>query len=315
MGLQKVAFNFMVERGGKLAKSLLCSKHIQKPINFEGLKYVFPLEKDVARSKPIYDTFRKGSELTFDDIYKVIKFGNGRIKFIPKIQQVNGKNIIPLEMPEYLYHITSEANFRKIQSSNKLIRSVNEQLQGVYLLDKENFLTRYLNVGNRKIDLCKSLLTHANSSNKNSSNLIVIKIPTENLARNGNIRFRTQEDFFYYQDKIIELQKGLKEKFSLRLLRDEKNRNKFEKYVLDNKFMTKAELDQFMCEMKAKIHQGYSLGHLGQLEKTKAIEYIYSRDICPSIIDGIQCRRFSINDCIDSTIGVINIKKLISIFN
>ena len=26
MGLQKVAFNFMVERGGKLAKSLLCTK-------------------------------------------------------------------------------------------------------------------------------------------------------------------------------------------------------------------------------------------------------------------------------------------------
>ena len=30
MGLQKVAFNFMVERGGKLAKSLLCSKPVKK---------------------------------------------------------------------------------------------------------------------------------------------------------------------------------------------------------------------------------------------------------------------------------------------
>ena len=30
MGLQKIAFNFMVERGGKLAKSLLCSKPIKQ---------------------------------------------------------------------------------------------------------------------------------------------------------------------------------------------------------------------------------------------------------------------------------------------
>ena len=49
MGLQKVAFNFMVERGGKLAKSFLCSKPIQKPINFKGLKYAPALEKDTVQ--------------------------------------------------------------------------------------------------------------------------------------------------------------------------------------------------------------------------------------------------------------------------
>lgn len=46
-------------------------------------------------------------------IYKVMKLGNGRIRFVPKIQQMNGKNIIPLEMPEYLYHITSETNVKR----------------------------------------------------------------------------------------------------------------------------------------------------------------------------------------------------------
>lgn len=259
------------------------------------------------RSQPICDTF---SKLTFDDIYKVIKLGNGRVRFVPKIQQANGKNIIPIEMPEYLYHITSETNMKLIQSSNKLMRSANEQLPGVYLLDKENFLTRYLSVGDRKYNLCKSLLTHANSSNKNSSNLIVIKIPTENLARNGNIRFRTQEDFFYYQDKILELQKGLKEKFSLRLLRDDKNRAQFEKYVLDNKLMTKTELDLFMNEMKEKIHLGYPIGRLKDLEKNKAVEFIYNQDICPDIIQGIQCRRFSISDCIDTKTGTVKIEQL-----
>ena len=39
MGLQKVAFNFMVERGGKLAKSLLCSKPQKAITNIKELKY------------------------------------------------------------------------------------------------------------------------------------------------------------------------------------------------------------------------------------------------------------------------------------
>lgn len=39
MGLQKVALNFMVERGGKLAKSLLCTKPQKAVANIKGLKY------------------------------------------------------------------------------------------------------------------------------------------------------------------------------------------------------------------------------------------------------------------------------------
>ena len=49
MGLEKVAFNFMVERGGKFARSLLCYKPIPKPINFKGLKYAPALEKDTVQ--------------------------------------------------------------------------------------------------------------------------------------------------------------------------------------------------------------------------------------------------------------------------
>ena len=39
----------MVERGGKLAKSLICSNPIHKPINFKGLKYAPALEKDTVQ--------------------------------------------------------------------------------------------------------------------------------------------------------------------------------------------------------------------------------------------------------------------------
>lgn len=51
MGLQKVAFNFMVERGGKLAKSMLCTKP-QKIANTVGLKYV-PLKTDAVNFKTV----------------------------------------------------------------------------------------------------------------------------------------------------------------------------------------------------------------------------------------------------------------------
>lgn len=48
MRFEKLAFNFMVECGGKLAKSLLCSKPISKPINFKGLKYV-PVQSNIEK--------------------------------------------------------------------------------------------------------------------------------------------------------------------------------------------------------------------------------------------------------------------------
>lgn len=39
MGLQKVAFNFIVVRGGKFAKSLLCTKPQKAATKTTGLKY------------------------------------------------------------------------------------------------------------------------------------------------------------------------------------------------------------------------------------------------------------------------------------
>ena len=49
MGLQKVAFNFMVERGGKLAKSLLCTKPQKAVTNINGLRYSKILEMDTIQ--------------------------------------------------------------------------------------------------------------------------------------------------------------------------------------------------------------------------------------------------------------------------
>lgn len=93
MGLQKVAFNFMAERGGKLAKSLLChTKPPKLPVNIKGFKYQ-PLATDTIQfaRKETEQITKKADELllairkecnaeyyekNFPDIVKNAKSGN-----------------------------------------------------------------------------------------------------------------------------------------------------------------------------------------------------------------------------------------------
>ena len=109
MGLQKVAFNFVVERGGKLAKSLLCSRPIQKPINFKGLKYAPALEKDTVQ-----------------------------------LSQTVGKH----KIPRYLYHMTSLENYQKMLETGYIRPSGARLPDGVYMLELDSF-SKYWNKGLR----------------------------------------------------------------------------------------------------------------------------------------------------------------------
>ena len=94
------------------------------------------------------------------------------------------------------------------------------------------------------------------------------------------------------------------------MLYNDNYRAQFEKYILDNGLMTKPELEQLMQEMKQKIHYGYKCSQLVQLEKHNAVEYIFNHDISPETIKGIKCKRFSIDECMDSKTGTINIEAL-----
>lgn len=252
-------------------------------------------------------TRASSSASVFDDLYNIVKLNNGRIKLVPKYAQHNGRTFGQYELPDYLYHITSESNCKLMQKSGKIKISANEQLRGVYLFDKENFLSKYTEVGTKRRDLCKALLNH-NGSQK----LVVLRIPTASLVRHGKFRLRTQEDFFYFADKIFELQKGLNRKFSLRMLANDNNRAKFIKYVLDNKLITKSELDQLMKQMEQKIHRGYPLDQFTQLEKNNAIEFIFNKDIPLNIS---QKKKFLLSECVDSKTGKVNIKQLRNILN
>lgn len=141
MGLQKVAFNFMVERGGKLAKSLLCQKPVSKPINFKSLKYAPALEKDTVQ-----------------------------------LSQTVGKH----KIPRFIYHITSRDNYEKILQSRylKLSEADNFSGSGIFMLELENFFKHWKNVEVKNQSIIKALL---GQTAHDAKDLVILKIPTAKL--------------------------------------------------------------------------------------------------------------------------------------
>ncbi len=118
--------------------------------------------------------------------------------------------------------------------------------------------------------------------------LVVIKIPTEDLLKTGKIRIRTQEDFFSFQQIIKNVNKKTGKNFAIRDFCDEKIREEFRQTVLSNNLTGEKNLNDFMDDMAQKIHHGYSLTQITGLEKTNAIEYIFNKDVQLSDYPNIQ---------------------------
>ncbi len=228
--------------------------------------------------------------------FDVEKLGNGRIK-ATKISE-NAQHT-PVELPEYLYHFTSQDSMDKIISSGTLKVSKNEQLKGLYLLDSKNFLSHYgnTNINGQNKDLLTAIFRQANQNNQGGlfldQRLAVIKIPTEDLLQNGKLRIRTQEDFFSFTSILKDIENKTGKKFSLRGLQKDIKREELEKLVLSNGLMEKSEFDKFMRDMKIKIHHGYSLSGAASrnLENTHSIEYIFNHDIKLSDFPNIEIRK------------------------
>ena len=215
-------------------------------------------------------------------VYSVKKTKNGKIH----VRFQKGKNISrPVELPEYLYHITSKASMEKIKQSGVLKISQNEQLTGLYLLDSENFLNSYGNtkVGNQNKDLLSAIFRQANKGNKglpaSEQKLMVIKIPTDDLLKGGKLRMRCQEDFFNFTEQIKVVNQKTGKKYDVRKLCNDAVRAEFRDIVLSKNIMNEAQIDSFMDEMTSKIHKGYNLGYSENLGKNHSVEYIFNHNI------------------------------------
>ena len=88
MGLQNVTFNFMVERGGKLAKSLLCSKPVSKSI--KSLKYAPQIEKDTVNFTGTVDAIKAVKPMALEDAIgiKPIKSNEEYNIVLQRLQQI-----------------------------------------------------------------------------------------------------------------------------------------------------------------------------------------------------------------------------------
>lgn len=122
MGLQKVAFNFMVERGGKLAKSWLCSKPQKAVTSFKGLKYT-PLKTDIVQ---------------FSEINRILsRFNNPKIEYKPTTN-------IDTHIPMHGAVETSNGSFRLYLGESKYnielanqIRAIDESFMKIKPLEKD----------------------------------------------------------------------------------------------------------------------------------------------------------------------------------
>ena len=116
MGLQKVAFNFMVERGGKLAKSLLCTKPQKAVTNIKGLKLTQKIETDSIKIERKLSDFaqenREFLEKEFSELFGAYHYPAGA-----KRKLGNGIHIpaSKSDIQELLYHVKDDYDVLVIQ--------------------------------------------------------------------------------------------------------------------------------------------------------------------------------------------------------
>ena len=139
MGLQKVAFNFMVKRGGKLAKSLLCSKPVSKPINFKGLKYAPALEKDTVQfaNKELAQINAKADDL-FQKVRKSFRADYVEERLPDVVENVKKGHIPTYEEKNYLNYKIIE-NFKK-ENPEAFVLFGGERLSAQ---NYQNIMTKY----------------------------------------------------------------------------------------------------------------------------------------------------------------------------
>lgn len=113
MVLHKVAFNFMVERGGKLAKSLLCTQPQKAVANIKGLKYAPALEKDTVQfvNKELAQINAKADDL-MQKVRKSFRADYVEERLPDIVENVKKGHIPTYEEKNYLNYKTIE-NFKK----------------------------------------------------------------------------------------------------------------------------------------------------------------------------------------------------------
>lgn len=148
-----------------------------------GVNQVFSLADDVVR---YVKACGKRSVLETKPLMRKVNIEG--LQFAPNLacdtiqmSQSVGKH----KIPRYLYHMTSMENYHKMLESGYIKPSGVRLPNGVYMLELDSF-SKYWNK-NMRDNLCDMVF-----SSGDSKNLVILKIPTENLTH-SKIKIRTQK--------------------------------------------------------------------------------------------------------------------------
>ncbi len=233
-------------------------------------------------TKKIYDASGKNIE-------KIISYdssGNVLGKKIAKTARPRAvKNNQSQSLPEYFYHITSKSNYDAIMSSGQIKTSTSDKLlkkegnQAVFLIDGQNYLTRWntLNNGRSERSFLTALLQFCDKDS--SGDIVVTKIKTSDLDPR-KLKFRNQHDVFDGEFRIFrQPQEEVDEYFALR--------NLYEKLNPDSNLEKDIANDIYLPNFAKELSNGISMKEFGK-NSDKALEILYMDNIPSNAIIGAK---------------------------
>ena len=209
MGLQKVAFNFMVERGGKLTQSLLCSKPQKAATKIKGLKLAPKIETDCIKIQRKLSDFaqenREFLEEEFQKLFSSVQYPAGVQRTLKSGVKVSASKS---DIQELLYQVKDAydllviRNLRNCHYTQKEICNLMKYPQKRILQCAGNYKPYFKEVNASSVinaeQLEKILQKFPNLKEKYFSMLFNIEIPIA-----GEMRHLTWEEIL----KILKSQK------------------------------------------------------------------------------------------------------------
>lgn len=182
MGLQKIAFNFMVERGGKLAQSLLCTKP-QIVTNNNGLKYVAKSIDRYGKHKIPRFTYHMTNKKNYESMLK-----DGFIK--PSEDGLFGKGVFMTELTNLFKRWKINRAWGQESLQEKLLFQIAKGEDEIVML---KIPTEKLNHNKLKIRSQNNLFTWARSKTaktifQEASKAVYEGTPQRELRKNWKIQ-------------------------------------------------------------------------------------------------------------------------------
>lgn len=238
-------------------------------------------EKQIAPNGECTKTLFADDGKTINSIISFDKEGNVKSKEIINETSTEITDEAKENLPEYIYHFTSEENYKSMLESGEIKASYSDRYlrdngnKAIFLVDSDNLLNHWDSLKNEtRGSYLVRLLKFCDKSQ--SGKIVMLKIPTSKLDIN-NILFRNQN---YVMDEfaMYDLPKKTREKFFAcsKLIK--------EIHKDQETFMDNISCNIFMPEKMKHLKDGCSISKL-QEHSSEPCEILYSTNIPSDLIE------------------------------